>query len=607
MAYQKPNKDNKQTAFMHLTNFSINKENPNFKQVKVDQVDLKTKAQLSNAQEDRNSHKRSILDFFSELKDNGYNTRRIWRKIQEIVVKTISSVQPVLKHNYYSCHPDDPYGQTCFEVLGFDVLIDDRQNPYLLEVNHSPSFRVSSAVDLKVKHGLIRDTFQLLNLDVKARQKLILLQQKNQKIRTLTGKRIKLNRGEVKEQCVGERDEYAMMNLGGFERIYPPESKKLLGYYDSILREAEAIYHEFTGAGDCYKLKERPSNGGKESAGSESHHERSDRKMRESFTSSVRRARKIYGGGSFVSRKKPKHRRPSGSTEFMREGYIMRDRIIQYRENFQNHTTAGEHFDDGSGLEEQESSWNRGLDLRFGNEKMSTYDSRELQNLIKLEYIASKGGSRVENEELEASGGGGGDQRSGSKQKGSGVDINIEDGVGVSEAVPAPTRASASGLEALCVGSTLKKQYNLLGKKVSQKVENSSKLKLLDQKIGKRVQSCYASRRGAGIKVRPSSNAKGLSRIGLRGFKKKIEENRDRESFRVIGASSFYKPAKRSYSSVRRGSRRQKKQGRLLNRSKRSQNPYIAWDPYKSFEKTYKERMKSLGIRLVGASEIKNI
>jgi len=35
----------------------------------------------------------------------------------------------------------------CFEILGFDILVDENQNPYLLEVNHAPSFNTDTAFD----------------------------------------------------------------------------------------------------------------------------------------------------------------------------------------------------------------------------------------------------------------------------------------------------------------------------------------------------------------------------------------------------------------------------------------------------------------------------
>lgn len=52
----------------------------------------------------------------------------------------------------------------CFELLGFDVILDSDLKPWILEVNHSPSFSTDTPLDFKIKKNLIADTFRLLNL-----------------------------------------------------------------------------------------------------------------------------------------------------------------------------------------------------------------------------------------------------------------------------------------------------------------------------------------------------------------------------------------------------------------------------------------------------------
>lgn len=55
----------------------------------------------------------------------------------------------------------------CFEILGFDIMLDANCKPYLLEVNHSPSFSTDSPLDEKIKGELIRDTIRLLGMTKK--------------------------------------------------------------------------------------------------------------------------------------------------------------------------------------------------------------------------------------------------------------------------------------------------------------------------------------------------------------------------------------------------------------------------------------------------------
>jgi tubulin polyglutamylase TTLL6/13 len=52
----------------------------------------------------------------------------------------------------------------CFELLGFDIILDTNLKPWILEVNHSPSFSTDTPLDFKIKKNLIADTIKLLNL-----------------------------------------------------------------------------------------------------------------------------------------------------------------------------------------------------------------------------------------------------------------------------------------------------------------------------------------------------------------------------------------------------------------------------------------------------------
>lgn len=57
-----------------------------------------------------------------------------------------------------------PYAGNCFELLGFDILIDDKFEPWLIEVNLSPSLNCDSPLDQKIKSNMITDLFNLAGL-----------------------------------------------------------------------------------------------------------------------------------------------------------------------------------------------------------------------------------------------------------------------------------------------------------------------------------------------------------------------------------------------------------------------------------------------------------
>lgn len=57
-----------------------------------------------------------------------------------------------------------PYRDNCFEVLGFDILIDDNLRPWLVEINLSPSLNTDSALDLKIKGNMLADLFTMIGV-----------------------------------------------------------------------------------------------------------------------------------------------------------------------------------------------------------------------------------------------------------------------------------------------------------------------------------------------------------------------------------------------------------------------------------------------------------
>jgi len=68
------------------------------------------------------------------LERNGYDVARLWNEIDDVVIKTLISAHTSLRHNYRSCFPSHIRGSACFEVLGFDICMDNKLRPLVLEV-----------------------------------------------------------------------------------------------------------------------------------------------------------------------------------------------------------------------------------------------------------------------------------------------------------------------------------------------------------------------------------------------------------------------------------------------------------------------------------------
>ena len=52
----------------------------------------------------------------------------------------------------------------CFELFGYDIMLDSDLNPWLLEVNLAPSLSADSPLDYNIKSNLIIDLFNLVGV-----------------------------------------------------------------------------------------------------------------------------------------------------------------------------------------------------------------------------------------------------------------------------------------------------------------------------------------------------------------------------------------------------------------------------------------------------------
>ena len=106
----------------------------------------------------------------------------------------------------------------------FDVMLDHKLKPWLIEVNHTPSFTTDTPFDRHIKKSVIRDTLNLMNISIKNRIKIKNKQKMEIQQRMLTGKKIKMTPEERKklfEDAQKERDVWEKAHLGGFTKIYP--------------------------------------------------------------------------------------------------------------------------------------------------------------------------------------------------------------------------------------------------------------------------------------------------------------------------------------------------------------------------------------------------
>ena len=245
--YEEPRYENMGEVCMHLTNYAVNKMSEKFE---------------FNTGEDGEEvgHKRSLAASFQRLEEEGWDIDEVWRNICDLVVKTLCSIQPNLAHTYKSAQPDDVHSGMCFELLGFDILLDSCMKPWLLEVNHSPSFTVDTPLDDRVKTAVIGDTLKMLGLSVERRRRLLsdqrqAVQKRNWLAKTISERR--LEKQSLAAEAQVRKDEFERTHLGGFTLIYPVDGGDL---YETYMETAGKLWESWT----CLKsrsaiLEFRPS------------------------------------------------------------------------------------------------------------------------------------------------------------------------------------------------------------------------------------------------------------------------------------------------------------------------------------------------------------
>ncbi|ODN03537.1 Tubulin polyglutamylase ttll6 [Orchesella cincta] len=115
---------------------------------------------------------RKLTTVYQWLKDRDYNVDKLKSEIDDIIIKTILSAHPILKHHYRTCFPHHDICSACFELLGFDILLDHKLKPFVIEVNHSPSFHMDTNLDREIKEELLHDTVSMLNVKQLERRKI---------------------------------------------------------------------------------------------------------------------------------------------------------------------------------------------------------------------------------------------------------------------------------------------------------------------------------------------------------------------------------------------------------------------------------------------------
>lgn len=116
-------------------------------------------ANVEDDGDEENASKWNLAQLKSYFEKMGINYQAVLARIKDVVIKTLISVEPHIVSTMSRC---TKHRNVCFELYGFDILLDSKLKPWLLEVNISPSLSSSSPLDKKIKTVLICDTLNLV-------------------------------------------------------------------------------------------------------------------------------------------------------------------------------------------------------------------------------------------------------------------------------------------------------------------------------------------------------------------------------------------------------------------------------------------------------------
>ncbi|KAI8825142.1 tubulin-tyrosine ligase family-domain-containing protein [Fimicolochytrium jonesii] len=198
---------------------------------------------------------KDLQEYFRRI---GVDFALVYEQINDLIVKTIITGHAANVSGMRLCTRSRA---SCFEVFGFDVLLDSRLKPWLMEVNISPSLKASNEMDFGIKLGMVTDLLNLVGVRLrdiracrdsakdekrrdegpfgsftaeKARHKSFVNAKPSDYLTDMTAEDLKI----LKEV----EDEYT--RRGDFERLFPsPTSSQYDRYFDVVPYFDRLVHH----------------------------------------------------------------------------------------------------------------------------------------------------------------------------------------------------------------------------------------------------------------------------------------------------------------------------------------------------------------------------
>jgi hypothetical protein len=138
--------------FMYLTNTGVNDKSKNYI--------------FPNNSDDVKANIWNLDTYKNYLKSKNVDFDAIFKKIKDIAIKSVISFQKKLL-----IRNKDINEKNIYTLLGLDILITDKFEPILLEINNRPYLGILDKVDEPIKTNLFADTLNIVGISLFSREK----------------------------------------------------------------------------------------------------------------------------------------------------------------------------------------------------------------------------------------------------------------------------------------------------------------------------------------------------------------------------------------------------------------------------------------------------
>merc|ERR1712087_504075 len=91
------------------------------------------------------------LKLYLVTKHGEGRVNKLFKEMNDVIIRSLIAVKDVMIHDKH-----------CFELYGYDIMIDRDLKSWLIEVNAAPSFTASSEEDYLLKFSVLNDCLDIV-------------------------------------------------------------------------------------------------------------------------------------------------------------------------------------------------------------------------------------------------------------------------------------------------------------------------------------------------------------------------------------------------------------------------------------------------------------